>query len=133
MSILGSRRILGPISIEMGGDPNPSSSAGGGAGGVIISPNVSGNFLTATGIENNISSLTPSAVAAILGGGSVGSISLRSNNGDYYSVGVTDGGILTAISQSHATNNIVLKAADGSHYTMTVSDGGILTLTSGSC
>ena len=99
----------------------------------VISPNVSGNFLTATGIDDQIASITPAEAAAVLGGGSVGSISLQSANGDYYSIGVTDGGILTAISQSFASNSVALTAADGTCYSMAVTDGGGLTLTSGSC
>ena len=99
----------------------------------IISPNVSGNFLTATGVDDQIASITPAAAAAVLGGGSVGSLSIRSANGDYYSIGVTNGGIMTAISQSFASNSVVLKAGDGTCYSMAVTNGGVLTLTSGSC
>ena len=99
----------------------------------IISPNVSGNFLTATGVEDQIASITPAEAASVLGGGSVGSLSLRSANGDYYSIGVTNGGIMTAISQSFASNSVVLKAADGTCYSIAVTNGGVLTLTSGSC
>ena len=91
----------------------------------IISPNVSGNFLTATGVGDQIAAITPAEAAEVLGGGSVGSLSLRSANGDYYSIGVTNGGTRTAISQSFASNSVVLKAADGTCYSMVVTDGGV--------
>ena len=99
----------------------------------IITENADGNFLTATGRSNEVEGLTPAQASALLGGGTVGSLSLRSANGDYYSVGVTNGGILTAISQSNASNSVVLKATDGTCFALAVSNGGILTLTSGSC
>jgi len=98
-----------------------------------ISPNVSGNFLTATGVDDQIASITPATAGEILGGGSVGSLSLQSPNGDYYSIGVTNGGIMTAISQSFASNTVVLKAGDGTCYSMTVSNEGTITMTSSSC
>ena len=56
MSILGSRRLLGPINVEMGGDPNPSSSAGTG-GSLEIENNISGYMLKSVGDANKISGI----------------------------------------------------------------------------
>jgi hypothetical protein len=55
MSVLGSRRILGPINIEMGGDPNPSGSSGGGGGSIEIENNISGYMLKSVGDSSKIS------------------------------------------------------------------------------
>ena len=57
MSVLGSRRILGPINVEMGGDPNPSGSSGGGSG-VTINNNVDGYLVKATGVANTLTGLS---------------------------------------------------------------------------
>tara|TARA_Y100000004_G_scaffold159877_1_gene187001 strand:+ start:88 stop:420 length:333 start_codon:yes stop_codon:yes gene_type:complete len=54
MSVLGGRRTLGPINTEMGGDPNPSGSAGGG-GSTTIENNVDGYMIKATGQSDKIS------------------------------------------------------------------------------
>jgi len=55
MSFLGGRRILGPINIEMGGDPNPSGSSGGGGGTLEIENNVEGYMLKSVGDSSKIS------------------------------------------------------------------------------
>ena len=56
MSILGSRRLLGPINVEMGGDPNPSGSAGGDAE-IEIENNISGYMLKSVGDSTKISGI----------------------------------------------------------------------------
>ena len=58
MAILGSRRILGPINVEMGGDPNPSSGGGGGGGSITIENNTDGNMIKATGLSDKISGIS---------------------------------------------------------------------------
>ena len=56
MSVLGSRRILGPINVEMGGDPNPSGSSGGGGGGSLeIENNINGYMLRSVADASKIS------------------------------------------------------------------------------
>ncbi len=50
------RRILGPISSQMGGSSVPSS--GGGGGSLTIQNNVAGAMLMATGQANKISGVT---------------------------------------------------------------------------
>jgi len=57
MAILGSRRTLGPINVELGGDPNPSGSAAG-VGEVTINNNIDGYLLRAVGINNTISGMS---------------------------------------------------------------------------
>ena len=141
MSTLGARRMLGPINLELGGDPEPSGSAASGSF-IGISNNINGYFLTSSGSPSQIAGISPAEAAVILGvgsstgssgGGSIGSISIRSPNGDYYSVGVTDAGLLTAMSQSDASNTIILKSSDGTCFSMDITDSGLLTVTSGSC
>jgi len=57
MAVLGSRRVLGPINVEMGGDPNPTGSSGGG-GSVTINNNIDGYMVKATGVSNTLSGLS---------------------------------------------------------------------------
>ena len=99
----------------------------------VIINNTEDNFAVATGAPGEVKTITAEEAAAILGGGTVGSLSLQAPNGDFYSVGVSNGGLLTAVSQSVASNSVVLKAADGSCYSLAVTNGGVLTLTSGRC
>ena len=48
------RRMLGPITKEMGGDQVPSGSSGGGGGGGTITNNINGYILKATGDANRV-------------------------------------------------------------------------------
>jgi len=48
------RRLLGPITIVMGGDQVPSGSSGGGGGDVTITNNINGYILKATGDANRV-------------------------------------------------------------------------------
>lgn len=57
MSVLGSRRLLGPINVEMGGNPNPSE-GGGGGGSVTINNNIDGYLVKATGVANTLTGLS---------------------------------------------------------------------------
>ena len=69
MSILGARRMLGPINLELGGDPEPSGSAASGSF-IGISNNINGYFLTSSGSPSQIAGISPAEAAVILGVGS---------------------------------------------------------------
>tara|TARA_R110000822_G_scaffold27282_2_gene81577 strand:+ start:1867 stop:2205 length:339 start_codon:yes stop_codon:yes gene_type:complete len=54
MTFFTVRRMLGPISTQMGGDSDPTGSGGGGGGSVTINNNVDGYMLKATGLANTV-------------------------------------------------------------------------------